>query len=163
MKLIKWMLAGLLLATQVQAAEESVPMFGDWAKKCDAPAEGETVCYIVQTATNKENGQMIMQVRVGYPPSKDQPIMITTVPLGTLLPPGARLYVGDQELVKFQFLACDRAGCTTGGAQLTPEMIDAMRKAESGQVRVALINRKVVPLPVSFKGFTRAFNAISPQ
>lgn len=181
-RILSVMLIGLMAVVQVQAADEAVPpvtgpapvpvpvpkakageVFGDWSKRCEKPAEGQEICYIVQTASNKETGQMMMQVRIGYPPGQAEPIMIVTVPLGALLPPGIALYMTDKELLKLPFLACGREGCTTVGQKIGKDVIDKMRKGNTAQVRVMLLTRQVIPLPVSLKGFTRAFNAVKPK
>jgi len=147
----------------VHAADEAVPTFGDWAKKCDKGADDQEICYVFQTVSNKDTGQMIMQVRVGFAPDKPEPVMIVTLPLGALLPPGAAFMVEGAEPLKMPFLACGREGCTTVGQALPQATLEAMRKGEQATVRMALLNQKVLPLPVSLKGFTRAFNSIAPK
>jgi len=47
------------------------------------------------------------------------------------------------------------------GQPLSDDMIAAMKKGDQAQVRVARLNRKVLSLPVSLKGFTRATVALS--
>lgn len=167
------LVVGMLGITQVNAANEStLPTFGDWAKKCETTQvkqEGseETkeseICYVFQNVSNKENGQMIMQVRVGFAPDKADPILIVTLPLGALLPPGAGFLVEGGDNIKLPFLACGREGCTTVGQPITDKTVNAMKTGEKAAVRVALLNQKVLTLPVSLKGFTRAYNSISPK
>jgi invasion protein IalB len=164
---------GMLGVSQVYAANESsLPTFGDWAKKCETaqvkekgkeePTEKE-ICYVFQNVSNKDSGQMIMQVRVGFAPDKADPVLIVTLPLGALLPPGAGFLVEGGEPVKLQFLACGREGCTTVGQPIDAKLVEAMKKGEKAAVRVALLNQQVLTLPVSLKGFTRAYNAIQPK
>lgn len=169
-QIMRSLLISLLLAmsfASVHAAEDAIPTFGDWAKNCETSKDPEGVeqeiCYVFQTVSNKENGQMIMQVRVGFAPGKNDPIMIVTLPLGALLPPGAAFMVDGADPVKLPFLACGREGCTTVGQPLSEAVISAMRKGDQGSVRVALLNQKVLPVPVSLKGFTRAYNSIQPK
>jgi len=164
---------GMLGVSQVFAANESaLPTFGDWAKKCetgqvkekdsDETVEKE-ICYVFQNVSNKDNGQMIMQVRVGFAPGKSEPVLIVTLPLGALLPPGAGFIVEGGDPVKLPFLACGKEGCTTVGQPLNGKTVDAMKKGEKAAVRVALLNQQVLTLPVSLKGFTRAYNSIQPN
>ena len=160
-------LAFAFVFANAYADESAIPTFGDWAKKCESSKDAEGVerqiCYVFQTVSNKETGQMIMQVRVGFAPGKNEPVMIATLPLGALLPPGAAFVVEGAEPVKMPFLACGREGCTTIGQLLSKAVVDAMQKGETASVRVALLNKKVLPVPVSLKGFTRAYNAIAPK
>jgi len=169
--LLSVLLIGLLSVAPVHAANENaLPTFGDWAKKCETNKIGEgddakeqEICYVFQNVSNKESGQMIMQVRIGFAPQKPEPIMIVTLPLGALLPPGAGFLVEGGDPVKLPFLACGREGCTTVGQPLTDKTVTAMKKGDKAAVRVALLNQQVLNLPVSLKGFTRAFNSIAPK
>ena len=165
------LLVAMLSATSVQAANENtLPTFGDWAKKCESTmvgegdkAEEQEICYVFQNVSNKENGQMIMQVRIGFAPDKPEPILIVTLPLGALLPPGAGFLVEGGEPIKLPFLACGREGCTTVGQPISDKTLTAMKKGDKATVRVALLNQQVLNLPVSLKGFTRAFNALQAK
>ena len=163
------LLLALIIATlgvaPAFAEGDALPTFGDWAKKCEnTPVDKDgkqlEICYVFQNVTNKENGQMIMQVRIGFAPEKAEPIMIVTLPLGALLPPGAGFLVEGGDPVKLPFLACGREGCTTVGQPLTEKTVQAMQKGEKAAVRVALLSQQVLNLPVSLKGFTRAFNSL---
>jgi len=163
---MRTLLATLLLAvfslTSVQAAEPvKLPQFGDWGKNCEKDKDGKEVCYIVQTATNNETKQRIMQVRIGFGPNSPDPVMIAILPLGAMLPPGAAFVIEGTDPLAMPFLACAQEGCTTVGQLIPPALLDAMKKSDKGSIRVALLTKKVVGLPVSLKGFTRAYNDIS--
>tara|TARA_Y100001935_G_C17311802_1_gene517274 strand:- start:13235 stop:13759 length:525 start_codon:yes stop_codon:yes gene_type:complete len=152
--------------------KQKIPTFGDWAKKCETAKireqnkEGVTdkkICYVFQNVSNKESGQIIMQVRIGYPASNDSPVIIVTLPLGALLPPGAGFLAEGSDPLKLPFLACGREGCTTVGQPIKSKMLEAMKKGDRAAVRVSLMNQKVINLPVSLKGFTRALNSIKSK
>lgn len=161
----------LVLASNPAFSEEKkkadVPTYGDWGKVCEKGGKGADgkdqgeVCYIFQNISNKDNGKMVMQVRIGMAPAKKQPVLIVTLPLGVLIPSGAAFIVEGAKPMKLPFLACAPEGCTTVGQPLSKELIAAMKKGEKAAVRVALINRKVLTLPVSLKGFTRANAALT--
>lgn len=162
-----------LFVANAYAANDAVTTFGDWAKQCesvpvnpeakDGKGKKEQVCFIYQTVSSKKTKETIMQVRIGFPPKSNEPVMIVTLPLGVLLPPGAAFMVGSAKPVDMPFLACGREGCTTLGQKLDSNVLNAMRKGTDGSIRVALLNKKVLPIPVSLKGFTRAYNAIAPK
>lgn len=155
-------------AFSADKGESKNPAYGDWGKTCEKGGKGlegkevGEVCYIFQNISNKENGKLVMQVRIGMAPEKKQPVLIVTLPLGVLIPPGAALIVeGDTEPMKLPFLACAPEGCTTVGQVVKGSFLESMKKGEKAAVRVALINRKVLNLPVSLKGFTRAYAALT--
>lgn len=169
--LLSALIIGMLgVATAHAANENTLPTFGDWAKKCETAQipEGDTIkereiCYVFQNVSNKENNQLIMQIRIGLTVSKPEPIMIVTLPLGALLPPGAGFIVEGGDPVKMPFLACGREGCTTVGQPLNDKTLTAMKKGDKAAVRLALLNQKILNLPVSLKGFTRAYNSLKSK
>jgi len=150
-----------------EKAKPNVPTYGDWGKVCEKGPKDKDgkqmgdVCYLFQNVSNKENGKMVMQIRIGMAPEKKQPVLIVTLPLGVLIPSGAAFIVEGSEPVKLPFLACAPEGCTTVGQVLSEELVAAMKKGDKAAIRVALLNRKVLTLPVSLKGFTRANAALT--
>ena len=171
-RLLPAVLIGILafapaFAAEKEPAKPKVTNYGDWGKVCEKPPKGAEakgpaeVCYIFQNVTNKENGKLVMQIRIGLPAGGKEPVVIATLPLGVLLPPGAALIVEGAEPLKLPFLACAPEGCTTVGQKLGDKLLKAMKKGDKGSIRVALLNRKVLALPISLKGFTRATAALT--
>lgn len=156
--------AALLLIAHSAAAQESgeVQTFGDWGYKCDSSEDGtQKLCYAFQNVTKKENGQLVLGARIAYREGHSDPLLVVTVPLGSLLPPGAALMMDGVEPVKMTYFLCAVEGCTTIAAPLPPEMIAAMKKGERAVVRVAAPNNQVVGLPLSLMGFTKAMNTLA--
>ena len=144
-----------LMASTLQA--EEVTTFDDWGYKCEKSQDGsEELCYVFQNVTKKDSNELVLGARIAYRPNQEQPMLVVTVPLGSLLPPGAALTMEGVEPIKLQFFLCTAQGCTTAAQALTPEMIDAMKKGNQAVVRVAAPNQQVVGLPLSLKGFTKA-------
>ena len=154
-------LAGSLLGVQPAVAQEAKPeTFGDWGYQCEKSPDGNQFCYVFQNVTKKEGGQLVLGARVAYRPEQKDPLLVVTVPLGTLLPPGAALVLEGAEPVKLPFFLCAAEGCTSVATPVPSGMIDAMKKAESAVIRVAAPNKQVVGLPLSLKGFTKALGSL---
>jgi invasion protein IalB len=170
-KLILAILCLAIIQPALAEDKKSVPTFGNWGKACEEgladakDKQGPEVCYIFQNVSNKDNGKLVMQMRIGMAPQNDKPVLIVTLPLGVLLPPGAAFVVEghEKEPLKLPFLACAPEGCTTVGQIIDDKLLKAMKKAEKAAVRVALLNRQVLTLPVSLKGFTRAYIALNKK
>ena len=113
-----------------------------------------------QNVTKKEGGQLVLGARVAYRPEQSDPLLVVTVPLGTLLPPGAALVMEGVDPVKLPFFLCAAEGCTSVATPLPGGMIEAMKKGESAVIRVAAPNKQVVGLPLSLKGFTKALGKL---
>ena len=155
-------LAGSLLIVQGAAAEEpKLETFGDWGYKCEPAPDGNgEFCYVFQNVTKKDGGQLVLGARIAYRPEQKDPLLVVTVPLGTLLPPGAALVMEGVDPVKLPFFLCAAEGCTSVATPIPPAMIDAMKKGEGAVVRVAAPNKQVVGLPLSLKGFSKALASL---
>jgi invasion protein IalB len=155
-------LAGSLLSQPAALAEDAAPpTYGDWGYKCDkSPDEKEELCYVFQNVTKKEGGQLVLGARVAYRDGQPDPLIVVTVPMGSLLPPGAALVMEGVEPIKMSFFLCANEGCTTVATPLTPAMVEAMKKGDKAVVRVAAPNQQVVGLPLSLNGFTKALGTL---
>lgn len=155
-------MTGAFLAPWVASAEEATGQtFDDWGYKCEKSPDGkEELCYVFQNVTKKDTNQLVLGARIAYRADQPDPLIVITVPLGSLLPPGAALMLDDVEPVKLTYFLCAAEGCTTVATPLPTAMIDAMKKGEQAVVRIAAPNKQVVGLPLSLKGFTKALGAL---
>jgi invasion protein IalB len=115
---------------------------------------------VFQNVTKKEGGQLVLGARIAYREGQGDPLIVVTVPLGSLLPPGAALVMEGVEPIKLAYFLCANEGCTTIATALTPDMVTAMKKGENAVVRVAAPNKQVVGLPLSLKGFSKALASL---
>lgn len=153
-------LGSLLLSVSV-LAQEDVTTYGDWGYKCEtAPNSDEQLCYMFQNVTKKDGGELVLGARIAYRDDQPDPLLVATVPLGSLLPPGAALVMDGVEPVKLTYFLCAAQGCTTVATPLPAEVVNAMKKGDQAAIRVAAPNQQVVGLPLSLKGFTKAINSL---
>lgn len=144
------------------AAEDDVETFGDWGYKCEpGQEEGTELCYVFQNVTKKDSGQMVLGARIAYRPDQSDPLLVLTVPLGSLLPPGAAVVMDGVEPLQLSYFLCSQEGCTTVATPIPPALVTAMKKGERAVIRVAAPNNQVVGLPLSLMGFTKAMNTLS--
>jgi invasion protein IalB len=155
------LLAGSMLSQATLAADAEPVTYGDWGYKCDKSPDGEQeLCYVFQNVTKKEGGQLVLGARIAYREGQGDPLIVVTVPLGSLLPPGAALVMEGVEPIKLAYFLCANEGCTTIATALTPDMVTAMKKGENAVIRVAAPNKQVVGLPLSLKGFSKALASL---
>lgn len=155
------LMAGSALVSQPALAEGELTTYGDWGYKCDKSQDGSSeLCYVFQNVTKKEGGELVLGARIAYREGQEKPLIVATVPLGSLLPPGAALVMEGVEPIKLDYFICAQQGCTTVATPLTQGMIDAMKKGETAVIRVAAPNKQVVGLPLSLKGFTKALASL---
>lgn len=152
-----------LFVSPVLVAEESVTTYGDWGYKCEqAPNSDQELCYVFQNVTKKDGGELVLGARIAFREGQSDPLLVATVPLGSLLPPGAALVMDGVEPVKLSYFLCAAQGCTTVATPLSAAVVDAMKKGDQAAIRVAAPNQQVVGLPLSLKGFTKAMSSIEP-
>lgn len=155
------LVSSVMLAQAAVAEDKKQVTYGDWGYQCESGPEGAPeFCYIFQNVTKKDDGQLVLGARLAYRDEVADPLLVVTVPLGTLLPPGAALVMEGVEPVKLAFFLCAKEGCTTVATPLPAAMISAMKKGDGASIRIAAPNKQVVALPLSLNGFTKAVNSI---
>lgn len=157
-------LAVTLLATapaSAQLAEGQV--FGDWVVHCATPP-GAThhVCSLNQGVFSKEPRRKLLNVAVAFVGKNRTPSAFFLVPLRVYLPAGLTLSVPGAQVARIVYDICLPQGCRAPVA-LTKELIAAMKRAGRGEITVQNERRKPVKLPLSLKGFTAGYEALSKQ
>jgi len=160
-------LAGLCVAClwsapgRAQIAEGQ--SFGDWVARCVTPP-GETrhKCSLQQSVFTKEPRRQLLNIAIGFFGKERVPGAIFAVPLRVYLPAGLILSIPGAQVVRIVFDVCLPQGCRAP-VSLTPELVAAMKKAERGEVTIEDAARKPLKLPISLKGFTAGYNALSRQ
>jgi len=156
---------GLSLASAVaawaQAPQHTTATYDDWTIRCDKTSTLKK-CDLVQTT--QAQGQAVSLIAVGRP-NKTEPLRIVfQVPINVWLPPGVRLATDKgSDLVSATFKRCMDGGCLAD-AELKDDVVKKMRgETENGKLLYVDAAQKEVALPVSFKGFAVAFDAMIKQ
>lgn len=107
----------------------------------------------------KENDRRVMLVAVTYPAGKPDPVVILTLPLGILLPPGIALTIDGGKARRYQVDRCLTSGCKAAFV-LDPELLVRFKAGIRADVTIQDGNRAPVTLPVSLVGFTAALRSL---
>ncbi len=152
--------------TAQQKLPEGFEQFKDWIKECEKlkDPEGKEIelCQISQTLTNTEINQPMLKVAAGYVPGKDEAVMILTLPLGVILPPGIQLTVGEGKAARVPVTTCLPAGCQAG-VQLDKEFTARLKKGKQMIVTFLGPDGKQINAPISLSGFTAGMDSIKPK
>lgn len=138
--------------------------FGDWTQRCTKrPGATEQNCFLTQTVIQTKNKKKhgLLAIRVGFIGPEQKLGMGLRVPLGAgvLLPPGFKFNVPGIEPTQIVIQSCLPMGCIAR-INLSPEIIGAMKKAEKGSLEIHTLRKRVMRVPVSFKGFTDALASL---
>jgi invasion protein IalB len=152
-------LIALLLAPTVHAAPKDGQLFKDWIQRC-MPLEDQQQCHIEQNiVTGKEKKQRLLTVQIGL--FEQRKIATFIPPLGVLLQQGIGIEIDNFKFSnRAPFTFCNSAGCFAS-LELDEKMISLLKKGRILTVKIVNPNGKEIPIPVSLKGFTPAFESLS--
>jgi invasion protein IalB len=184
-------IGGGFIATTVQAQQDAVPernlaadmkpaplklsppavdkiptkTFGDWTQRCDTrPGVVVRKCFLTQTVVQTENKKRhgLLAISVGLIGPDKKPAIALRVPLslGILLPPGFLFYVPGIEPTRIVVQSCLTIGCIAK-LPLVPQTIAAMQKVDTGTLEIHTLRKKVIKVPISFKGFAAGLESLN--
>jgi invasion protein IalB len=145
----------------VSQPDNTTATYGDWVLRCQQSVAAR-VCEIVQTLEQQGQRGPIALVAIGRP-VKDEPIkLVIQVPpnlsLGDKV--GVRVSVADKDEATAIFQRCLPGGCFAEAA-LSDDVLKRWRGlSEAGQMRYLDAGRREVALPLSFRGFPAAAEAL---
>jgi len=150
-----------VLAVWAQAPQHTTATYDDWTLRCDMTSALKK-CDLVQTT--QAQGQPVSLIAVGRP-SKTEPLRIVfQVPINVWLPSGVRLATDKgSDLVSATFKRCLDGGCLAD-AELKDDVVKKLRsETENGKLLYIDAAQKEMALPVSFRGFAVALDALVKQ
>ncbi len=156
-------LAAAVSAALAQAPQRTTATYGDWTMRCelrDGPPPSKQ-CEMVQTATAQGQANPISQVAIGRATKTEPFKIVIQLPLNVWIPSGVH-YVIDPKGpgVTAPFKRCVPVGCFAD-FNMTDDLMKQM-KAQTGQGRYEFKDaaERVVTIPISFKGFGIAYDAL---
>jgi len=148
----------------VSPPDNTTASYGDWVLRCQQSVAAR-VCEIVQTLEQQGQRGPIALVAIGRP-VKDEPIkLVIQVPPNLALGDkvSIRVVVADKDEAVAVFQRCLPAGCFAE-ATLSDDTLKRWRGfGEAGQMRYLDAGRREVALPLSFRGFQAAAEALQRE
>lgn len=148
----------------VSQPDNTTATYGDWVMRCQASVAAR-VCEIVQTLEQQGQRGPIALVAIGRP-VKDEPIkLVIQVPPNLALGDkvSVRVTVADKDEALAVFQRCLPGGCFAE-ASLSDEVFKRWRSfGEAGQMRYLDAAKREVALPLSFRGFPAAAEALQRE
>jgi invasion protein IalB len=172
------LLAGALLvaagtAKAQQAAPSDVPQrttatYANWVLACDTqpgPPPQKT-CEIVQMVQAQQQGRAVPFSRIAVMhPVRGQPVkLMIEVPTNVTLSTNVRIQTVDADPgVAAPFARCAPSGCFVD-FELKDDVLKKFRTASgNGKITYADVNGHDVVVPLSFSGFSQAFDALAKE
>jgi invasion protein IalB len=145
----------------VSQPDNTTASYGDWVLRCQQSVAAR-VCEIVQTLEQQGQRGPIALVAIGRP-VKSEPIkLVIQVPPNLALgdKAGVRVVVAEKDEALAVFQRCLPGGCFAE-ASLSDDVFKRWRGfSEAGQMRYLDAGKREVSLPLSFRGFPAAAEAL---
>jgi invasion protein IalB len=146
-----------------QTSQSTTATYNDWVVRCEKGDQGN-VCEMTQTTQLKDTSQLVSLIAVGAPKADGSAKVVFQLPVNVWLQAGVTLASSDgQTAIVSNFTRCLPAGCfaETDINQTVLKKLRAMK--DQGSLRFKDGNQKDVTIPVSFKGFTQANDAMAKE
>jgi invasion protein IalB len=165
-----WPAPGATAPANPSAPQQTTATYEDWIVRCETHPgpPPQKFCEMVQFTQVKggQGGQggIVSQVAIGRP-AKGQPVkLVIQLPIGVWLPTGIKLMAGAKDAgLLTTFKRCLPQACFTD-AEINADVIKKFRTTtEAGQIQFKDGNQKDASLPVSFKGFGTAYDALQKE
>ncbi len=151
--------AVLLLSTQAAFSQPKVgATYGKWVFDCQALAEGQTSCGLVQTVRSEDGKTVLGRVTVTHDSETAENRIVIGLPLGIALAQPVAGQIDGADPMPFPAYACWSSGCSFGRKLETAE-VDALKAGTELVVAFAFVRGggKVVGFKTSLSGLTDAF------
>lgn len=149
-----WIVRGM------QATNSDVPtvaLYDGWRLSCPPASRTDLPCAISNSLIDTKNQRQIAQLTIV--PAKTGTVLVVTAPYDVLLPAGMGLVLGKDKPRAYPYQICNLAGCV---AQIPfdDRLRNAMLNNDQGKLLFASLNKKIVAVVFSLKGFADAEKAL---
>lgn len=147
------------------APQRTTATFEDWTLRCETQGTPPVKnCELVQAVTAQGQQTPVTQVAIGRATPKDPLKVVFQLPVNVWIPAGLKLTY-DAKIAPLQAALrwCTPAGCFAD-LDLTNDQVKQMRAVTAqGRFTFKDAARRDVNIPVSFKGFAPALDALAKQ
>jgi len=150
-------------AAQAPPPQQTSATYEDWIVRCEikpGPPRQKS-CEMVQFTQVKGQPGVLTQIAIGQA-AKGQPTpLVIQVPISVWLPAGVKLTAGGKdEGLQMTFKICVPSACIAN-MEIRDDVIRKLRAAtDQGKLQFKDANQRDIALPVSYKGFNPAYEAL---
>jgi len=158
------LLAGVVAASaQSKSPQMTTATYDDWTVRCEV-RDAVTSCEMSQAMQIKGQAQPVSQIAIGRLTKADPLKMVFQVPINIWIQDNISLVIDESTTaVKANFTRCIPVGCFAE-ADIKDDMIAKLGKAEKGgRLEFSDAGRQKIAIPVSFKGFTAAYEGLNAK
>ena len=140
-------------------AAAQAPAQDAWVKLCmkNEQTQNKEICLINHEGLDPNSGMVLITAMVrkveGEP--KQQLIIRLPTAYALVIPAGVQAKIDEEKPIDLQYMICFPAGCQAQ-TDLTPEVMEAMRKGKQMVVAAVNFQQKTMGFPVPLSGFNKA-------
>jgi invasion protein IalB len=152
-------------APPAQGPQRTSATYGDWIVQCEI-AEGQTQknCEMQQLAHMQGQANPISLVAIPLPVKGQEAKLIVQLPVNVSLAGGVKIEGDAKDRgLNIPFTRCIPAGCFAETALKEEEMKRFRSETQPGKMLYKNAAEGVMTIPLSFKGFGQAFDALAKQ
>lgn len=149
-----WIVRGM------HATDSNVPtiaLYDGWRLSCPAASRPDLPCAISNDLIDSKNQRHIAQMTIV--PVKTGAVLVVTAPYDVLLPAGMGLVLGNDKPRAYPYQLCNLAGCVVQ-IPFDDNLRNAMLNNDQGKLLFGSLNKKIVAVVFSLKGFADAEKAL---
>lgn len=153
-------MAGAATGAAAQTPQRTTATYDDWTVRCEV---NDTVksCEMAQAMQIKGQAQPVTQIAIGRPAKNDPLKIVFQVPINVWLPSGLKLTADEKDSgIVGVYRRCLPGACIAD-AEIKEEVVRKLRAlTENGKLQFKDGGQQEIAIPVSFKGFGQAFDAM---
>jgi invasion protein IalB len=152
-------------AAPAQTPQRTTASYQDWTVRCETRGTPPVkACEMVQAVTSQGQTTPIAQVAVGRTTKADPIKMVFQLPINVFIPTGVRLSLDAKDKpLAAGFRSCVPAGCFAE-VELRDDLVKRMRaRTDQGRFEFKDAAQRDVAIPISFKGFGQALDALAKE
>ena len=140
-------------------AAAQAPAQDAWVKLCmkNEQTQNKEICLINHEGLDPNSGMVLITAMVRKVEGEEKQQLIIRLPTAyaLVIPAGVQAKIDEDKPIDLQYMICFPAGCQAQ-TDLTPEVLEAMRKGKQMVVAAVNFQQKTMGFPVPLSGFNKA-------
>ncbi len=151
--------------TVTETPQRTTATYGDWIVQCETSAQepAKKLCEMMQTTQVQGGNAPFSRVAVGHP-VKGQPVkVVAQVPVNVSFARNVRIQAAADAVLDGPFARCIPNGCFAEFEARDDVMKKFRAAATAGKLSFPDASGREIDVPLSFKGFNQAFEALAKE
>jgi invasion protein IalB len=137
---------------------QRIDTYEDWQVACISINKGKESCEMTQSVIEEKSNMQVLRLVVAWDPDSKKKMLLITVPYDVFLPEGLALQFGEATPSVIPYDFCGEGGCFAT-VEMDDTLLSSFRHSGEQRILVERLDRKVLPIDFSLKGFDEALKA----